>query len=79
MRREPIVGRARRQPMNSCYMGKSLNGISLQGAIAYHEWLKEEYNSAHSVKLHVNIAKSLLSFALSFNYYESIDIQPYMR
>lgn len=53
------------------YMGKPLAALSLQDAIAYHEWLKAKYGSNHTIKLHINVAKSLLSFALSVNYVRS--------
>lgn len=44
------------------------DAVTLDDAVNYHEWLKERYSSPHSVKLHVNVAKALFSFAVSVNY-----------
>ncbi len=53
------------------FVGKPLQAITLQDAVDYHEWLKAKYSSIYSVKLHVNVAKALLGFALSVNYVRS--------
>lgn len=49
-------------------MGKPLASITLQDAVTYHAWLKEQYTSLHSVKLHVNVAKALCAFGVKLNY-----------
>lgn len=49
-------------------MSKPLQAITLQDAVYYHEWLKGQYSSAHSVKLHINVAKALSSFGVKLNY-----------
>jgi integrase/recombinase XerD len=50
------------------FLGKPLQSVILEDAVNYHEHLKVEYESPHSVKLHVNVAKSLFTFAVSLNY-----------
>lgn len=50
------------------FTGKPLQAITLQDAVDYHEWLKGQYSSAHSVKLHINVAKALCAFGLKLNY-----------
>ncbi|HMN29290.1 MAG TPA: tyrosine-type recombinase/integrase [Caldilineaceae bacterium] len=58
------------------FVGKPLAAITLEDAVAYHTYLKEVrnnkgqlvYASPHSVKLHINVAKSLCSFAVGLNY-----------
>ena len=50
------------------FAGKPLQAITLQDAVNYHEWLKGQYSSAHSVKLHVNVAKALCAFGVKLNY-----------
>lgn len=49
------------------FTGKSLQAVTLQDAINYHEWLKAQY-SAGSVRLHVNVAKALCAFGVKVNY-----------
>lgn len=49
-------------------LGKPLASITLQDAVDYHAWLKTQYSSLHSVKLHVNVAKALCSFGVKLNY-----------
>ncbi len=48
--------------------GKALHTITLQDAVDYHEWLKTRYASAHSVKLHINVAKAMFAFGVKLNY-----------
>lgn len=50
------------------FTGKSLDATTLQDAVNYHEWLKGQYSSAHSVKLHINVAKALCAFGVKLNY-----------
>lgn len=50
------------------FTGKPLGATTLQDAVDYHAWLKERYESAHSVKLHVNVAKALCAFGVKLNY-----------
>lgn len=50
------------------FVGKPLAAITLADAVQYHEWLKGQYASAHSVKLHVNVAKALCAFGVKLNY-----------
>ena len=50
------------------FTGKPLGALTLQDAVNYHEWLKTKYSSAHSVKLHVNVAKALCAFGVKLNY-----------
>lgn len=49
------------------FIGKPLSVITLQDAVAYHEWLRARY-SAGSVRLHVNVAKALCAFGIKVNY-----------
>ena len=50
------------------FTGKPLGALTLQDAVNYHAWLKEQYKSAHSVKLHINVAKALCAFGVKLNY-----------
>lgn len=50
------------------FTGKPLGAMTLQDAVSYHAWLKERYKSAHSVKLHINVAKALCAFGVKLNY-----------
>lgn len=50
------------------FTGKSLDATTLQDAVNYHEWLKTQYKSAHSIKLHINVAKALCAFGVKLNY-----------
>lgn len=45
-----------------------LDAITLQDAVDYHTWLKGQYSSPHSVKLHINVAKALCAFGVKLNY-----------
>src|SRR4030095_14714644 len=47
---------------------KPLQAVTLEDAVNYHAHLKETYASPYSVKLHINVAKSLFAFAVSLNY-----------
>lgn len=47
---------------------KNLADITIEDAMAYHAELQKEYQSLHSIKLHVNVAKALFAFGLSINY-----------
>lgn len=49
-------------------MGKGLQDATLQDAVDYHSYLKENYKSLHSIKLHMDIAKSLFDFGVDMNY-----------
>lgn len=49
-------------------VAKPLQAMTLGDAVAYHAWLKERYSSAHSIKLHINVAKALFAFGLKINY-----------
>lgn len=50
------------------FVGKPLASITLQDAIDYHNWLRTQYSSLHSVKLHINVAKALCAFGVKLNY-----------
>lgn len=50
------------------FTGKPLGATTLQDAVNYHAWLKERYQSAHSIKLHINVAKALCAFGVKLNY-----------
>lgn len=50
------------------FIGKPLQSAVRKDATAYRDWLKTKYASAHSVKLHVNVVKSLFSFGVATNY-----------
>lgn len=50
------------------FMGKPLQIVVRTDATAYRDWLKSQYASAHSVKLHMNVVKSLCSFGVATNY-----------
>lgn len=54
--------------MLASFTAKPLGAITLQDAVNYHEWLKGQYSSAHSVKLHINVAKALCAFGVKLNY-----------
>lgn len=58
------------------YMVKLLSEVTLQDAVDYHNYLREAYSSAHSIKLHINVAKSLFSFALKLNYVRTNPFAP---
>lgn len=50
------------------FTGKPLDATTLQDAVDYHTWLKDQYSSPHSVKLHINVAKALCAFGVKLNY-----------
>jgi integrase/recombinase XerD len=50
------------------FLGKPLQVVTLQDAVNYHAKLKEKYSSLHSIKLHMDIAKSLFDFGVDMNY-----------
>jgi integrase/recombinase XerD len=50
------------------FLGKPLQVVTLQDAVNYHAMLKEKYSSLHSIKLHMDIAKSLFDFGVDMNY-----------
>lgn len=50
------------------FLGKSLQAATLEDAVNYHELLKDKYRSLHSIKLHMDIAKSLFDFGVDMNY-----------
>lgn len=50
------------------FTGKPLNAVTLQDAVEYHDHIKAAYASAHSVKLHINVAKALFGFGVKTNY-----------
>ena len=50
------------------FIGKPLRSMTYQDAMNYHEWLKERYPSPYSVKLHVDVAKSLCAFGVELRY-----------
>lgn len=50
------------------HVGKPLRSVTLEDAVSYHEHLRSAYSSAHSVRLHLNVAKSLYTFAISLGY-----------
>lgn len=50
------------------FTSKPLGAMTLSDAVNYHTWLKEQYKSAHSVKLHINVAKALCAFGVKINY-----------
>lgn len=54
--------------MLRAFVAKPLASMTLQDAVGYHEWLKSQYDSLHSVKLHVNVAKALCAFGVKLNY-----------
>jgi len=54
--------------MLRAWTDKPLNSITLQDAVGYHAWLKERYSSAHTIKLHINVAKALCAFGVKLNY-----------
>lgn len=47
---------------------KPLGVMTLQDAVDYHNHLKGQYSSLHSVKLHINVAKALCAFGVKLNY-----------
>ena len=49
------------------FTAKPLGALTLQDALAYHDWLKERY-SVGSVRLHVDVAKALCGFGVKLNY-----------
>ncbi len=50
------------------FVGKPLTSMTLQDAVDYHNWLRTQYSSLHSVKLHINVAKALCAFGVKLNY-----------
>ena len=50
------------------FVGNDLNVVTLEDAIAYHEWLKDTYSSFHTIKLHIDVAKALFDFGVDINY-----------
>jgi len=50
------------------FLRKALQDVTLQDAVDYHAWLKGKYSSLHSIKLHMDIAKSLFDFGVDMNY-----------
>lgn len=54
--------------MLASFLSKALNEVTLQDAVRYHEMLKVKYNSLHSIKLHMDIAKALFDFGVDMNY-----------
>lgn len=50
------------------FLGKPLGEVTAPDAVAYHDALRSKYTSLHSIKLHVDIAKSLFDFGVSLNY-----------
>lgn len=58
------------------YLAKLLVEVTLQNAVDYHNHLRSNYPSAHSIKLHINVAKSLFSFALKMNYVRTNPFAP---
>lgn len=49
------------------WCGCGLRQVTAQQAYEYHEYLKTQYNSLHSIKLHINVIKSLYSFLIKVN------------
>lgn len=49
------------------FTGKPLQGLTLQDALHYHNWLRERY-SPGSTRLHINVAKALCAFGVKLNY-----------
>jgi len=49
------------------FVGKSMADVTMEDALAYHSHLQGQYESLHSIKLHINVAKALFAFALSIN------------
>lgn len=49
-------------------LAKALQDVTLQDAVDYHAWLKGKYTSLHTIKLHMDIAKSLFDFGVDMNY-----------
>src|SRR4051812_727713 len=50
------------------FVGKSMADATMEDALAYHSHLQAQYESLHSIKLHINVAKALFAFALSINH-----------
>lgn len=50
------------------FMGKSIQDVGVDDAVDYHAMLKARYSSLHSIKLHMDIAKSLFDFGVDMNY-----------
>src|SRR4029453_18891685 len=50
------------------FMGKPLAAVTLEDAVNYHAHLKETYPALSSIKLHLDIAKSLFDFGVDLNY-----------
>jgi integrase/recombinase XerD len=49
------------------FVGCPLRDVTLTKAMAYKQWLTDKYASKHSIKLHINVAKSLYSFMVGIN------------
>lgn len=49
------------------WCGCGLQEVTAFQANDYHEWLKTQYSSLHSIKLHINVVKSLYSFLIKLN------------
>jgi integrase/recombinase XerD len=49
-------------------VGKGMREVTMEDAVAYHHQLQGKYDSLHSIKLHINVAKALFGFALAINY-----------
>lgn len=69
-KRSPKTRTAYRYSINMLvsFLGKSLQAATLEDAVNYHELLKDKYGSLHSIKLHMDIAKSLFDFGVDMNY-----------
>ena len=50
------------------FLNKPLHTVHIQDAMDYHTMLKTRYQSLHSIKLHMDIAKSLFDFGVDMNY-----------
>lgn len=49
-------------------LGKPFGEVTLEDAVSYLAWLQERYQSLHSIRLHIDIAKSLFGFGVAINY-----------
>jgi site-specific recombinase XerD len=50
------------------FVGKPLSALTLEDAVNYHAHLQARYASLASIKLHMDIAKSLFDFGVDLNY-----------
>lgn len=50
------------------FVGKPLQAVTLEDAVAYHAHLRHTYPALSSIKLHMDIAKSLFDFGVDLNY-----------